>query len=816
MFAKSKLSKAVEVLTTPEVNPAQRAHATAALRAKPAVAVPLLIRALQTPYPVPAVEDVLSTLLSNDTLPSFMEALASNNQYTVHTAANILIRSKRYDPNRLLKLYEDKEVPNSVLNRVLSAHPDVLQISGLLQAVKTAPKDARFALMRLIDKVCQQKDVGELVAVIQDGDAALRAQLIKTAARFPSPKVREMMMGLLADPNKSVKQAVLQALPELNMSVDVGAVCELLRDTDMAIQSAAIEALSRLNDSRAVKLLVEFLQDESEYVRRAAVEVLNAIADAEAIRELIEAIKDNDWWVRVRAADALGRIGGPKVVAAVLMLIKDQDEFSRRMAVEILNAIKDSRAFEHLCNALSDDDWWVRERAVDALASLGDKRAVPKLMELLRKDDKAAPIVLKALTGLGDPRAVPAILERVQDPVSAIRRAAIEALRELTDDQHQDLVEESLRSVQDSLDEDERQSVAKTLESIQSRLEVPSVEMSAEVDPERTIVSGSTGSGGEVPSRLIVEAAPQKKKSPKLKFGSRNVATDSDAAITEFLDAAKLKEGDRLLDRYVVIRHIGKGAFGEVILVNDETVGEEIVLKFLKPNLSGDHDVIKRFIQEVRYSRKVTHENVIRIFDFIAVGRSHAMSMEFFDSHSLTVYNKNKRLKKAQKFKVLFEICSGINAAHEAGVVHRDLKPGNILINNQGRVKVVDFGLAAAANAGDSRLTRSGVILGTPAYMSPEQVQGSDVDSRTDIYSLGIMMYEMFAGEQPYKGKDHMAILFQHVEGKATPPSTINSEVTAALEAVIQKCMKVNPDDRYQTMNELAVALRQVYKAEIG
>ena len=148
--------------------------------------------------------------------------------------------------------------------------------------------------------------------------------------------------------------------------------------------------------------------------------------------------------------------------------------------------------------------------------------------------------------------------------------------------------------------------------------------------------------------------------------------------------------------------------------------------------------------------------------------------------------------------------------AQMVGVVHRDLKPANILINNEDLVKIVDFGLAAAARRVDSRLTKSGILVGTPTYMAPEQVRAQTIDSRTDIYTLGIIMYEMLTGSAPYKGEESMAILYQHIEGNVTAPHELNPDIPEPLEAIILKAMAVDPDNRFQTFDELREQLEDM------
>ena len=232
-----------------------------------------------------------------------------------------------------------------------------------------------------------------------------------------------------------------------------------------------------------------------------------------------------------------------------------------------------------------------------------------------------------------------------------------------------------------------------------------------------------------------------------------------------------------LAERYRVVRQIGQGGFGTVVLVEDTMVREQLILKFLNPQMAADARMIKRFIHELRYARRVTHENVIRIHDFLRIEKAYAISMEYFPSHSLSAeMPRNTPMDPQRALRILWYICRGMHAAHQVKIIHRDLKPPNVLISDAGVVKIVDFGLAAAVSDTATRLTRTGALLGTPLYMAPEQVQNRKIDVRTDIYSLGIMMYEMFTGRPPYCGNNPMAILYQHLEGKATPPRELNRE----------------------------------------
>ena len=249
-----------------------------------------------------------------------------------------------------------------------------------------------------------------------------------------------------------------------------------------------------------------------------------------------------------------------------------------------------------------------------------------------------------------------------------------------------------------------------------------------------------------------------------------------------------LKPGDLIEGRYKFLEKIGKGAFGTVLLMEDTVVDDRLILKFLNPNVSQDEEMMKRFVHELRFSRKITHRNVIRIYDFLYIQGNYAISMEYFKSHTLgqeIVGEKPMDLKRAVGFGI--DICTGMTVAHEVGIVHRDLKPANVLIDDTGLLKIVDFGVAATQREGDTQLTKTGYVIGSPKYMAPEQILGKKVDQRADIYATGVILYEMLTGVPPYSRGDHMAVMYQHVQGKARKPIEVNPAMPQALSDVVEQ-----------------------------
>ncbi|MBT8083380.1 MAG: protein kinase [Gammaproteobacteria bacterium] len=608
-----------------------------------------------------------------------------------------------------------------------------------------------------------------------------------------------------------VRGAALKVLGTRGQDVNVGKVAELLTDPDLDVQGQAVDVLIQANHPDTVKFLVTALKDESEYARRAAVEVLNEVGDEESVKDLLNAIRDDDWWVRSRAGDALAEIGGPKVVDSVVGLINVDDEDIRRTAIEILNATKSERAEEHLIKATDDADWWVRERAIDALSKIGSAKAVPKLEKMLGQNPKTDTIIVRALGKLGNDKHITMILPLLKRPDRDIQVEAIRAISALANETQLDTVRNLLRQIKQSADVTIINVADKALKDIDNRFSEAVLEenIRAEKIAENT---KTLLVDNENLDRLLQEAKDQSMVGRP--DGGGDIVPAAGGAVAQapaMLDISKLEPGDVIDGRYKFIEKIGKGAFGTVLLMEDEVVEEQLILKFLNPNVSSDEEMMKRFVHELRYSRKITHRNIIRIYDFLHLQGAYAISMEYFPSHTLSGEipdNKPMTLEKVLRFSR--DMATGMTVAHQAGVIHRDLKPANVLVNDEGLLKIVDFGVAAAASSGDTQLTKTGYVIGSPKYMAPEQILGKKVDETADVYSVGVIMYEMATGVPPYSRGDHMSVMYQHVQGKAAQCQDINPEIPDELAAIIGKAMSVDKTKRYQSMEELTEALDTV------
>jgi serine/threonine-protein kinase len=623
----------------------------------------------------------------------------------------------------------------------------------------------------------------------------MKVHLINLLSKFDNTEINRAFEMQLSDPENVVRSAALGALVTREGDVNIDKVSRLLKDPDLEVQNKAVDVLIKINHPETIKYLVPALKDESEYTRRSAVEVLNEIGDTSSVKDLLAALKDDDWWVRARAGDALAEIGGPKVVNSVLQLIQDKDEEIRRSAIEIINATKDETAVEHLMKATDDQDWWVRERAVDALAQIGNKKAVPKLVGMLGHNAKTDTVVVRALGKLGGPREISKLVPLLKRPEREVQIEAIKAISHLADEKRAETVRGVLQQIKKSDDPTIINSADIAIKEIDAKFSetVQAENVRAEKMQEHT---KTLLIDDEDLSKLMAAEAEAKK---------------DETAETQFLDISKLEPGAVVDGRYKYIEKIGKGAFGTVLLMQDQVVEERLILKFLNPNVSSDEEMMKRFVHELRYSRMITHKNVIRIYDFLHLQGAYAISMEYFPSHTLSGEipdNKPMDFKKALGFS--YDIATGMSVAHQAGVIHRDLKPANILVNDDGLLKIVDFGVAAAASSGDTQLTKTGYVIGSPKYMAPEQILGKKVDETADIYSIGVIMYEMVTGIPPYSRGDHMSVMYQHVQGKAKLCQEVNPEVPDDYAAVIARAMSVDKTKRYGSMDELIDALGEV------
>ena len=273
----------------------------------------------------------------------------------------------------------------------------------------------------------------------------------------------------------------------------------------------------------------------------------------------------------------------------------------------------------------------------------------------------------------------------------------------------------------------------------------------------------------------------------------------------------KMKRGHIFAGRYEIIEELGKGGMGRVYRVEDTKIREEIALKFIKPEIAADKKTIERFRSELKIARKIRHKNVCGMYDLGEERGAHYITMEYVPGEDLRSFMKrSKQLSILTGVSLAKQICEGLAEAHRLGVVHRDLKPQNIMIDREGNAHIMDFGIARMMSTAE--LTEAGAIIGTPHYMSPEQVDGEVTDQRADLYSLGVMIYEMVTGLVPFQGDSAMTVALKHKTEIPTNPRDHNAQIPERLSQLILKCMEKDKNKRYQNAEDVFSSLLDIEK----
>jgi serine/threonine protein kinase/Tfp pilus assembly protein PilF len=270
-----------------------------------------------------------------------------------------------------------------------------------------------------------------------------------------------------------------------------------------------------------------------------------------------------------------------------------------------------------------------------------------------------------------------------------------------------------------------------------------------------------------------------------------------------------LVRGTLFAGRYEIIEELGKGGMGKIYRAFDRKIDVEVALKLVKSEIAADKKTVERFRNELRLAREIAHRNVCRMFDLNEEKGIYYITMEYVPGEDLKSFiQRAAPLSTGKAVSIAKQVCAGLAEAHRLGVVHRDLKPGNIMIDKGGNAKIMDFGIARSLHA--KGITGAGMMIGTPEYMSPEQVEGKDVDERSDIYSLGIILYEMLTGRVPFEGDTPFTVGVKHKSEMPKDPRDINAQIPEDLDRLILRCLEKDRDKRYRSAGDLRLELEKI------
>lgn len=310
--------------------------------------------------------------------------------------------------------------------------------------------------------------------------------------------------------------------------------------------------------------------------------------------------------------------------------------------------------------------------------------------------------------------------------------------------------------------------------------------------------SGSSSPPASTPSdaMMTVEIGPD---SPAFAGGTLRSTPAAEFTADGFL---LFQPGSVLGNRYEILQVLGRGGMGAVYKARDREVNRVVALKVIRPDLAGNSSIIERFKQELILSREVTHKNVVRIYDLGDADGVKFITMEYVEGNDLrSLIMEKKKFSPSEAVEIMLQICRALEAAHAVGVIHRDLKPQNIMRDNQGRIVVMDFGLARLVES--NGMTQTGALVGTMEYMSPEQALGSTLDQRSDLFTLGLIFYELLTSKMPFAADSAIASLIRRTQERAIPVTQHDSSIPDSLAAIVGKCMETDPKLRYQSATGL-------------
>ena len=338
----------------------------------------------------------------------------------------------------------------------------------------------------------------------------------------------------------------------------------------------------------------------------------------------------------------------------------------------------------------------------------------------------------------------------------------------------------------------------------------------ATVPPQDEATLVDAGPSRRDPDATIVDAGPRVDPAATLVDADATIAPGTSVRRTPTppssrmfgsnASAAVLQIGDLLGGRYEILQMLGEGGMGAVYKATDRALDRFVALKVIRPELASNPSILARFKQELLLAHQVTHRNVIRIYDLGEAEGVKFITMEFIEGRDLrSIIREKNKFAPEEAVEVIQQVCQALNAAHSVGVIHRDLKPQNIMQDGTGRMLVMDFGLARTLE-GDG-MTQTGAIVGTMEYMSPEQSLGKDLDQRSDIFALGLILYEMLTGKQPFAAESALASLIKRTQERATPVSDIDAQIPGALSGIVSKCLERDLDQRYQNVSAILADL---------
>jgi len=681
------------------------------------------------------------------------------------------------------KLYARLHEPGAAVGDIielLDAQKQFLRPEDIINnSLKLEPGYAQM-LLQLVEKSEIPVDLSKLSFQLDKIESAeYRIKLLHYFGSVNEPKIPLIVARFLDDSNKVVILEALKTLSRMEFSFDLS----MLLPYSQSMQGIELELVLKIIETRAdaelVPHLSAYLAGESEELNEFFAQIVATRADKKNFEKFLRRLTLEEPAAQQHAIDCVKKYTNRNLSRVAHELNSHELEIIRSMAQCLVVNLIEGEDLDKIEKFALSDNAKLRERAIKSLAKSANRGAISILQKLVDGWPEDTVLVLRAVQQLGFVHGLEIAFDSLRSRDANLQRAALETIDTIANE---------------NCAEDIRDNIVSNMKRITDELKEYANELLARITDKYSLADNN-----------LDENVPRAELSVDAEKSSSS--TGSNARMSP-LD--ELTPGSVWMDRYHIQREIGRGAMGRVMLVEDDMVDEALIIKIMLPGLTVDKKSTERFKREVKYARRISHRNVIRVHDLLIKDGVCAISMEYFESRGLEMILKEAKASDLRGgLKLLYQIASGMAAAHEMEVIHRDLKPSNVLINGEGHLKIVDFGIASAGTASESTLTQTGSIIGSPAYLAPERAIGAEADERSDIYSLGVMAYYMLGGKLPYVGSP-MEVIMQHRKGTATPIVEVNPSLPVEVAQLVESMMQVEPDKRLQTMADVRERIRKL------
>ena len=672
------------------------------------------------------------------------------------------------------KLHEAGGSPGDVIEQ-LEAQKRFLRPEEIINHSLKLDSEYAIMLLQLVDGSEIPVDLSKLSFQLDKMESAeYRIKLLHYFGSVNESKIPLIVARFLDDSNKVVILEALKTLVRIQIDFDASVLLPYT-ETMTGIELEQVMAIiEKQADADLVPHLSAYLMTKNKELNDYFAEMVATKTDRSNFQKFLQRLTIEDESVQKGTIVCLQKFPNENLTKVAHQLSGHKDEFVRESAKSLVVNLIDDDNLGKIEEFALNDNAQVRERAIQSLAKSANRGAIPILRKLVDGWPDDAVLVLRAVKQLGFGQGLEVAFSVLKNSEANVQRTALETIEAIVNKDHADEARDNLIVHLGDITDELHDYAADLVTQITRKFKLADLLVVEQVFSDNPYHAAGTTSSNRI----------------------------------SLLD--KLKPGDVWMDRYHIKKEIGRGAMGRVMLVEDDMVDEALIIKFMLPSLTVDKQSTERFKREVKYARKVSHRNVIRVHDLLIKDGVCAISMEYFESRGLEMILKDaEAFEMREGLKLLYQVASGMAAAHEQGVVHRDLKPSNILIDKEGQLKVVDFGIASAGASAESTLTQTGSIIGSPAYLAPERAVGADADERCDIYSLGVVAYYVLSGKLPYVGKP-MEVIAQHREAGAKPIAKINPAISAEISALVEHMMAVDPEERIPSMVAVRDSIRKL------